>query len=175
MALVRIEVAGFEARIYSPFSAERVELIKTIPYRTWDKEGKCWRIPVAQVPSLTIALQGIGDRVQINQAPPESGPPPAGGGGGPGDQARLRRLEKANTELKRENQRLNQELIRRRNEQSAQRSSWAEHLLIKLSPDQAEKAYKKLALVLHPDVGGDNGLMRDLNVAFDLLGRRSRA
>jgi hypothetical protein len=174
MALVRIEVAGFEARVYSPFSAERVEIIKTIPYRTWDKEDKCWRIPWAQVASLTIALQGIGDRVQIHQAPPESGPPPAGDSG-PGDQARLRQLEKANTELRRENQRLNQELIRRRNEQSAQRSSWAENLLVKLSPDQAEKAYRKLALVLHPDVGGDNDLMRDLNVAFDLLGHRSRA
>jgi hypothetical protein len=174
VALVRIEVDSFDAEVYSSYHPERVEIIKTIPGRSWDKEAKFWSIPANQVPSLVIALQAFGDTVQIHQRPPGDRTPPPGGGKTTDDlRSKLAAAKEHNRDLLRENQRLRQETQRARHESSARRSSWAEDLLSKLSPEQARQAYRKLATVLHPDVGGPPDLMRDLNVANDLLGQRS--
>lgn len=48
-------------------------------------------------------------------------------------------------------------------------TAWAETLLTRLSPEQADKAYKALSRVLHPDAGGDAELMQQLNRARDVL------
>lgn len=165
MALVRIEVDGTEAHVYSPYHPDRIEVIKTIPGRSWDKEGKFWTIPTYQVPSLVVALQTIGDQVQINQKPDR--PPP------PADSGKLRKAQEQIHALETENRRLRRDLQRAGSEASATRHNWAYDLLAKLDPEQAEKAYKRLAGVLHPDAGGPSDLMRDLNVARDLLGERS--
>lgn len=165
MAVVRIEVDSLTAKVFSPYAPERVEVIKSIPGRQWSGDGKFWRIPVTQVPALKVALEVIGDQVvivgQTEQPPRQSG-----------DDGEARRLRAENTRLERENGRLRQEAQRLRNEAAARKSNWAETLLSKLGPEQAERAYKRLASVLHPDVGGPDELMRDLNVAHDLLGSR---
>lgn len=183
MGTVLIQVDGPTATVKAKYDARRVEVMRSTPGRRWDADNKVDIVPSSQVDALKLRLeQEVGDTVVVQVLRP-----PTGGGGNPpprqraaddpfspdGERARLRVLEENNRRLKTENQRLQQELIRQRNETSARRSSWAEDLLRKLDPEVAEKAYKRLASVLHPDVGGDNDLMRDLNVAHDLLGERS--
>mgnify|MGYP001597717585 CR=1 FL=1 len=46
-------------------------------------------------------------------------------------------------------------------------SDWAEQLLARCDPELADKVFRALTKVLHPDVGGSPTLMRDLNVARD--------
>lgn len=167
MALVRIEVDGLTARVFSPYDPQRVEVIKSIPGRHWDKDGKCWVVPTVQVPGIKVALEAIGDTVLIVGA---AEPPPRQR---QADDGEVRILKDANRRLERDLARLRQENQRLRSETAARGGSWAETLLRKLTPEQAEKAYKKLATVLHPDVGGSAELMRDLNVAHDLLGEKS--
>lgn len=169
MALVRIEIAESTAEVYSPYGPERLEVIKSIPGRRWDKDGRFWEIPTTRVPSLKAALEAIGDSVVI--AGSGERPPPQHDAGA-GD-AELRRLEAANRVLEREKQHLEQQVVRMRNEAAASDHNWAEQLLGKLSPEQSDKAYKALTKVLHPDAGGDNNLMRDLNVARDSMSARA--
>lgn len=151
MALVRIEVNGGLAEVHSPYDPDRIEVIRTIPGRVWNKDGKFWTIPASRVASLRAALEAYGDQVQVHSA---SSP----------DDATIARLE-------REKQRLQQEIIRLKNSQAATAQSWAEQLLGKLTPEQADKAYKALSRVLHPDVGGDTRLMQQLNAARSLRDR----
>jgi len=44
-------------------------------------------------------------------------------------------------------------------------SPWAEQLFAAVGPDRAESVFKALTRVLHPDVGGDTELMKELNAA----------
>ena len=172
MALVRIETDTIEARVYSPYSPERVQVIKTIPGRVWDKDGKYWSIPVEQVPSLVVALRQIGDTVQVHNTPVDQ--PPPGNSRLVELEAKLRAVKEHNRDLANENAQLRRDLIRARQEIAAKKSSWAEELLSQLSPDQQKQVYRKLSTVLHPDVGGSHELMRDLNMANDLLNEWSR-
>lgn len=159
MARVRIEVGPVVAEVHSPYDAARVETIKSIPGRTWDKDGKFWKIPSGRVPSLVAALQSNGDHVQVvGMAPP---PPSAE------SDAIIARLE-------REKQRLQQEVIRLKNAQAAKEQNWAEQLLGTLDAEQAEKAYRALSRVLHPDMGGDTALMQQLNAARAFTNRVRR-
>ena len=171
MALVRIETDTFGARVYSPYSPERVQVIRTIPGRWWDKDGKYWSIPVEQVPSLIAALRQIGDTVQVDGTPVDE--PPTDPSRLAELEAKLRAAKEHNRDLMNENAQLRRDLIRARQEIAAKKSSWAEELLSRLSPDQQKQVYRKLATVLHPDVGGSHELMRDLNMAHDLLNERS--
>lgn len=54
-------------------------------------------------------------------------------------------------------------------ERSTPGADWADRLLDAVGPQRAERAYKALVKVLHPDAGGDNRLMQELN---DAWGRR---
>jgi hypothetical protein len=50
---------------------------------------------------------------------------------------------------------------------------WAIDLLSACSPELADNVYRQLSRALHPDVGGDEVLMKELNMARDALkGRR---
>lgn len=56
--------------------------------------------------------------------------------------------------------------------------NWAESTLTtvgKVSPDLMERAFKALAKVLHPDVGGDTRLMQTLNDAHEKTARTFRS
>lgn len=166
MAPVRIVITGEKAEIFSAYDAK--DLIKTMPIRRWDGEAKCWRIPAVDVPDLKALLEVAGFTVHVidKQPPPTSPPPPRRDGETERLRLDLRRLE-------REKQRLEQQVVRMRNEAQARTSNWAEDLLRKLTPDQAAKVRKKLTTVLHPDVGGNAELMTDLNVAADRFSSRS--
>lgn len=50
--------------------------------------------------------------------------------------------------------------------------TWADQLLGALNPDVATAAYKALARVLHPDVGGSTEVMKVLNAARDRTSQR---
>lgn len=165
MALVRIEIDGFTAKVYSSYDPGRVDIIKSIPGRRWDKDGKFWEIPTGQVPSLKVALEAIGDAIVISgqaEQPPRS------------DDGEVRRLREENQRLQRDKQRIEQQIIRMRNEAAAANGrNWAEQLLGACDPDLADKVFKRLTAVLHPDAGGHDELMKQLNVARDLLNARS--
>lgn len=45
--------------------------------------------------------------------------------------------------------------------------TWADELLTAAGPELAPRLFKALAAVLHPDTGGDNQLMQQLNAARD--------
>ncbi|MFI6477384.1 hypothetical protein ACIBH1_05590 [Nonomuraea sp. NPDC050663] len=49
--------------------------------------------------------------------------------------------------------------------------TWADLMLASLTPDLAEKAFKALTRVLHPDIGGSTEAMQILNAARDRAGR----
>ncbi len=49
--------------------------------------------------------------------------------------------------------------------------TWADDLLTSLSPELAERAFKALTRVLHPDIGGSTEAMQILNAARDRSGR----
>lgn len=155
MALVRIEVGPITAEVHSPYDPARVDIIKTIPGRTWDKDGKFWKIPSGRVASLKAALEASGDQVQVIGTPV---------GRSSENDAIIARLE-------REKLRLQQEIIRLKNAQAASAQNWAEQLLGRLDPDQADKAYRALSRILHPDVGGPTALMQQLNAARDRFNR----
>lgn len=61
------------------------------------------------------------------------------------------------------------EYERTKREREARDNDWADQLLGRCSAELSEKVFKALTRVLHPDAGGDNTLMRDLNVARDRL------
>lgn len=164
MSRVRIEMHGLNARVFSPYSEERVEILRSLPSRRWVGEGKYWEIPASYIEQLKDDLTAFGDEVVVTGAPPPSG----------GDA--IAKLLQRITGLEGERNRLAQENARLRREdntRAASSASWAEHLLRNLSPEQAELAHKRLASVLHPDVGGSAELMRDLNVARDTLAGRN--
>ncbi len=51
--------------------------------------------------------------------------------------------------------------------------TWADGLFTALNPALAEKAYKALVRVIHPDVGGSTEAMKQLNAARDRHGQRA--
>lgn len=57
-----------------------------------------------------------------------------------------------------------------RSEPRRPREDWAVLLLDTVGPDRAERVFKALSKVLHPDVGGDHQLMRELVAARDRRG-----
>lgn len=157
MAFVRIEVDVLVAKVHSPYDPTRVEVIKTIPGRFWEKAGHFWTVPSGEVPALKAALEAFGDHVQIIGAAPTA--PSAA------------ETDAIITRLERDKQRLQQEIIRLKNAQAASTQNWAEQLLGRLGVEQGDKAFKALSRVLHPDVGGDTVLMQQLNAARDLVNR----
>ncbi|HZN75693.1 MAG TPA: hypothetical protein VFC00_29020 [Micromonosporaceae bacterium] len=165
MALVRIQVIGLVAEVFSPYDPDRIEVIKTVPGRRWDKTGRFWEIPTAQVPALKLSLETNGDKVVIVGL--VSDPPPRQRAS---DDSEVRRLRAEKQRLEQESGRLRQEVQRLRNEAAARGHSWAGQLLDQCPPALAEKVFKALTRVLHPDAGGDNDLQRDLNVARDRQG-----
>ncbi len=50
---------------------------------------------------------------------------------------------------------------------------WAKILFRRVGPSRREPVFRALTRVLHPDVGGDTALMRELNDARDELKRRT--
>jgi hypothetical protein len=159
VALVRIEVGPVVAEVHSGYDPARIEIIKSIPGRTWDKDGKFWKIPTSRVGSLKAALEANGDQVQV-----------IGGVA----QGRSAESDAIIARLEREKQRLQQENIRLKNAQASSAQSWAEQLLCRLDPEQSEKAYRALSRILHPDVGGNTALMQQLNARRDLMDRTRR-
>lgn len=154
MTDVRIEVTGQFANVYSAYDELRLSLIKELTYRKWSKTAKCWVIQASQVDTLKWKLETSGDTVLVTY--PGGPTPPA-----------------SDDELRRVLLRLQAENTRLRNEAAARKGNWAETLLSQCSPELAEKVFKRLTPVLHPDTGGTHELMRDLNVARDLLAERS--
>lgn len=139
--LVRILVAEPDAIVRSPFAAK--DVIKSMPVRRWDPDQKAWVIPAGDVPELKTALEAAGFRVLITEGPKREK-----------QQRQERRYEPPP-----------------RNTHSANGKSWAESMFLALNPALAEKAYKQLIRVLHPDAGGSEDAMKILNVARDRWGR----
>jgi hypothetical protein len=152
---VRIEVTGQFANVYSAYDELRLSIIRELRVRRWSKTAKCWVIEASQVDALKYKLEISGDTVLVTY--PAGPTPPAG-----------------DDELRRVLLRLQAENTRLRNEAAARNGNWAEVLLGQCSPELAEKVHRQLTRALHPDVGGSHELMRDLNVARDLLGERGR-
>lgn len=162
MPLVTITVGRHTAEVQSPYDPARIDIIKTVPGRSWNKDRKTWSIPANWVAHLKAALEDHGDKVTVIGQPDP----------GPAADANPRGAHAATiARLEREKQRLQQEIIRLKNAQATASQNWAEVLLSKLTPEQADKAHKALTRVLHPDVGGNTELMQQLNVARDLTGR----
>ncbi|MBU0477944.1 J domain-containing protein [bacterium] len=42
------------------------------------------------------------------------------------------------------------------------------------TPDEIREAYKKLAMFWHPDKGGDDKMMKEINWAYDILKREKQ-
>lgn len=168
VATVLVFDDGVIAKVHSPYDRNRVDVIKAMPARSWDSATKTWTIPSIYVGTLKVALEAIGDAVVVTGRPAAA----------PGDSARheadRRSWNAERTRLERDRQRLQQEVNRLRSTAAAASGQdWAEQLLGKLTPEQADKAYRALVRVLHPDVGGDHRLMQQLNVARDLYSARS--
>jgi hypothetical protein len=49
-------------------------------------------------------------------------------------------------------------------------ADWAHTLLHRVGPERRERVFRGLSKLLHPDVGGDTVLMRELNAAREQLG-----
>lgn len=160
MANVHIDINGEVAKVYSPYSPERVEIIKNLPTRLWSKTEKCWAFPAAYVDRLAAALTAFGDTVTITGTRPTTSTNNTRTGG-------------TTTALERENQRLRQEIIRLKNQLAdATRANWAEELLRRCDKELGDKVYKALSRTVHPDVGGNTQLMQQLNAARDTTGGR---
>ena len=130
--------------IYSPYDADRVAVIRQIHFRRWVAEKKCWRIPSNSLASAIKLLNEFGDSVTVHYSCGRTSEHAPG--------------------------------ARRENPQSKSAPSskgWAMELLSACSPQLADNVYRQLSRALHPDVGGNEVLMKELNMARDALkGRR---
>jgi hypothetical protein len=52
-------------------------------------------------------------------------------------------------------------------------SRWAHLLFRRIGRHRSDAVYRALSKCLHPDVGGDNALQRELNDAYHQVARRS--
>lgn len=120
----------WEAQVFSPFEAK--DIIRGMPTRRWDKERRCWVIPVDDAAALRGRLEWEGFTVQVH--------------------SNWRPEPRTTTVV-----------------------NWADSLFQALPEALAEKAFKALTRVLHPDTGGDTALMQQLNGARDrATGKRGR-
>jgi len=53
-------------------------------------------------------------------------------------------------------------------------TAWAHTLLHRAGPERSERVFRALSKILHPDVGGDTQLQRELNDAYRELEGRDR-
>lgn len=51
-------------------------------------------------------------------------------------------------------------------------NDWACQLFVAVGPELTDKAYKVMSRVVHPDVGGSEDLMKQLNSAYDLYKKK---
>lgn len=151
LPFIRIEKHDYNAHVYFNYDETVVRIIKTVPGKAWDKLEKRWTIPASQVQVLKNTLESYGYQVSVT-GDQDDGP------------SRLDLLLEVRR-LRRENQRLE-------SEKSARGADWADQLMNRCSPELAEKVFRALTRVLHPDGGGDSTLQRDLNVARDRTGVR---
>lgn len=155
MPTVRIEVDHDIGKVYSPWGEQRVATIKRMPDRVWRDDGRYWEVPARGIPALKKALEADGDSVIVTT-----------------HDAERKRWDAERKQLEVERQRLQQEVIGLKSKAAAGTRTWAEELLGRLTPEQADQVFKALTRVLHPDVGGNGGLMKQLNVARDFLSTR---
>jgi hypothetical protein len=127
--------------IYSPYDPARVEVIRQISYRKWVADRKCWRIPSVSLGAAIKLLNEFGDSVTVHYLC-----------GTTQEHAPGSRQEKTQSKT-----------------QSASNKGWAMELLSACSPQLADNVYRQLSRALHPDVGGDEVLMKELNMARDAL------
>jgi hypothetical protein len=161
MPLVTIKtnpLAG-TASVVSPYSPERVAIIKETPGRTWNQTGKTWTIPIDCVEHLKYRLELNGDKVTVLGSTGTSS-------GGGGDAAALAAQVAT---LIAENSRLKQQLRSAKATGAAGSQTWEEKMFATLSPELGEKVFKALTRALHPDGGGDTAAMASLNRARDLI------
>ncbi len=160
MPLVTIKTNPLDgtASVVSPYSPERVAIIKETPGRTWNQTGKTWTIPMDCVEHLKYRLEMNGDKVTGLGAPAT--------GFGAGDTAALAAQVAT---LTAENSRLKQQLRSAKATGAAGAETWEEKMFATLSPEMGEKVFKALTRALHPDAGGDTTAMARLNRARDLI------
>lgn len=176
MATVRITINGLDAFVRSPYEARMV--IREMPDRTWNPALKVWIIPASDVDLLKGKLEDEGFAVQVADDTPKQSQQATANEAEMRHlrdrvevlQGRVRSLEAENTKLRAEN-RVHAFNDRFGNSSPFSRrgsgSSWADDMFNAMSPALAEKVYKKLSTVLHPDLGGDTELMKLINVAHD--------
>lgn len=175
MSTVRIEVEGDTARLYSDYSQERIDVIKTIPGRMFHSDApKHWSVPAAQTESLLRALEAFGDQVLVQGAPQ-----PTNHHDDPlfGPKCDHRGLERERdqlriqvTKLEAECRSAKAEATKLRSARKTSRDDWAVQLLSGCDPALSTKVFRALARTLHPDTGGNATLMQQLNAARDVVG-----
>lgn len=164
MTTVRIQTGPAEARIYFPYDQAIIDAVKTIPGRRYvdgGPNGKFWSVPTFQAEAARDLLTSMGHTVLYD-----------GTSASPTSDATMGRLRAEMTALQVRNRQLVQENQRLKREAEAKQGDWATSLLRRCPPELEEKVFRALTRVLHPDTGGDNDLMRDLNVARDRLAQR---
>lgn len=171
MSRVQIKIVGDKAHIFSKYNPERVEILRDIPFRRWDKDGKFWEIPAGEVEQLRARLTGRGDTV-FDDVPCDDSRHDAERARW---QAEYAGLEHGYKVLQGQNKRLRQDILALKANGAVSGQSWAEHLLGRLDAAQADEVYRALSRVLHPDgdAGGDTELMDVLDAAHDLLSTRT--
>src|SRR6185437_4381619 len=67
-ASLRAELADGEAVLAFPYDDRLRLLLRAIPGRRWDPEGRAWRVPLGpeQAHALTHLLAGAGDETEVS-------------------------------------------------------------------------------------------------------------